>query len=90
MEVKYALENCNYQGRIELEFPTIRDKFRELGLGYIFAELDECNLSMMREFYANRDTFFGESTKLKIRGQVVHFTYNRFNAFHETPAADPF
>ncbi|MCD7470005.1 hypothetical protein HAX54_009513 [Datura stramonium] len=84
-EVKYAPKNWINEGRLAFEFPTIQDKFRELGLGYISAGQEECNLSLEREFYANWDTSFGESNKLKIQGQVFHFTYKRFNAFLEKP-----
>ncbi|MCD7470895.1 hypothetical protein HAX54_011097 [Datura stramonium] len=66
-KVKYAPENWIDEGRLKLEFSTIRDKVRELGLGYIFAESEECNLNLVREFYANRDTSFAESTKVKLR-----------------------
>ncbi|MCE3216084.1 hypothetical protein HAX54_004766 [Datura stramonium] len=52
-EVKYALENWTYEGHLTLEFPTILHKVPELGLGYIFTEPEECNLTLMREFYAN-------------------------------------
>ncbi|MCD7448027.1 hypothetical protein HAX54_037340, partial [Datura stramonium] len=55
------------KGRPVLEFPTIQDKLRELEVRYIFANLEECNLILVREFYENWDTSFGESTKVKIR-----------------------
>ncbi|MCD7450061.1 hypothetical protein HAX54_003276, partial [Datura stramonium] len=68
-EVKYAPENWIYEGRLTLEFHAIRNKVRELGIRYIFTELEECNLTLVREFYANRDTSFRESSKVKIWGQ---------------------
>lgn len=37
-EVKYAPENWIDEGCLALEFSAIRDKIRELGVGYIFAE----------------------------------------------------
>ncbi|MCE3215480.1 hypothetical protein HAX54_002554 [Datura stramonium] len=55
--------------RLALEFPAIQDKIRELGVGYIFNKPERCNLALVREFYANWDTSFGGSTKVKIRGQ---------------------
>ncbi|MCE2055934.1 hypothetical protein HAX54_043758, partial [Datura stramonium] len=85
-EVKYAHNNWIDEGSFALEFPVIRDNLCELGLGYIFVEPKECNLTLVREFYANWDTSFGESIKVKIRGQVVWFTYKIFNSFLETPA----
>ncbi|MCD9640822.1 hypothetical protein HAX54_026482, partial [Datura stramonium] len=69
-EAKYAPENWIYEGRLAFEFPTIQDKLHVLGVGYIFAELEECNLTLVRDFYANWDTSFVEKTKVKIRGQV--------------------
>ncbi|MCD9643254.1 hypothetical protein HAX54_030552, partial [Datura stramonium] len=57
-----------------LSAPTICDTIFELGLGYVLVEPEECNLTLVREFYTNLDTSFGESTKVKIRGQMVHFS----------------
>ncbi|MCD7467109.1 hypothetical protein HAX54_004367, partial [Datura stramonium] len=88
-EVKYAPENWIDEGCLTLEFPTIRDKVHQLGLGYIFAKLEECNLILVREFYAYWDTYFGESNEVKIWGQVVHFTTKTFNAFLSRRAEDP-
>ncbi|MCE0482262.1 hypothetical protein HAX54_040845, partial [Datura stramonium] len=68
-EVKYALENWINEGRITLEFLTIWDKVRQLGLGYIIADSEECNLTLVREFYANWDTSFGEINEVGICGQ---------------------
>lgn len=64
-------------------------QIRSAKLGYVFAELEECNLTFVREFYANWDTSFGESTKVKIRGQVVNFIARAFNAFLERSVVDP-
>ncbi|MCE2055153.1 hypothetical protein HAX54_042069, partial [Datura stramonium] len=88
-EAKYAPENWIDEVHLELDFPAIRDKIRELGAGYIFNEQERRNLILVREFYTSWDTSFGESTKIKIRGQVVRFTAKRFNAFLEKPSVDP-
>ncbi|MCD9644764.1 hypothetical protein HAX54_033196, partial [Datura stramonium] len=85
-EAKYALGNWIDEDQLELEFPTIQEEMCELGAGYIFNELERCNLNLVREFYTNWNTSFGESTKVKIRGKVVRFMGKRFNAFLETPA----
>ncbi|MCD7472811.1 hypothetical protein HAX54_014180, partial [Datura stramonium] len=45
-EAKYALEIWIDEGHLALEFPTILDKVRELGLGYIFSKTEECNLTL--------------------------------------------
>ncbi|MCE3050482.1 hypothetical protein HAX54_047322 [Datura stramonium] len=70
-EAKYAPKNWNDEGLLSLEFPAIRDRVRKLGLGFIFVEPKERNLTLVREFYAKWDTSFGESNKVKICGQVV-------------------
>ncbi|MCD7456280.1 hypothetical protein HAX54_031117, partial [Datura stramonium] len=62
-EVKYAHENWIDEGHLALEFPVIREKIPELGAGYIFNKSERCNLTLVREFYENCDTSFGESTK---------------------------
>ncbi|MCD9639486.1 hypothetical protein HAX54_024057, partial [Datura stramonium] len=64
-EAKYSLENWFDKGHLAPEFPAIRDKVREWGLGYIFAELEECNLTLVREFYDNWDTSYGEKMNLR-------------------------
>ncbi|MCE5165937.1 hypothetical protein HAX54_013272, partial [Datura stramonium] len=45
-EVKYDPKNWINKGHLAIEFPTIRDKVPELGLGYIFADPEECNLTL--------------------------------------------
>ncbi|MCD9646360.1 hypothetical protein HAX54_036132, partial [Datura stramonium] len=85
-EAKYAPENWIYEGRLALEFTAIQEKICELGVGYSFNEPERCNLTLVRKFYTNWDTSFGESTKVKIKEQVVRFMAKRFNAFLETPS----
>ncbi|MCD9640438.1 hypothetical protein HAX54_025742 [Datura stramonium] len=63
-EAKYAPKNWIDKGFLALEFPTIRKKIRKLGVGYMFNESERCNLTLVREFYANRDTSFENSTKV--------------------------
>ncbi|MCD9641703.1 hypothetical protein HAX54_028091, partial [Datura stramonium] len=87
-EVKYAPKNWIDEGHLALEFLAIRDKIRELGAGYIFNEPERCNLTLLREFYANWDSLFEESTKINIE-VVVQFKAKRFNAFLETPTIYP-
>ncbi|MCD9646386.1 hypothetical protein HAX54_036169, partial [Datura stramonium] len=78
---KYAPENWIDKGLFALEFPIIPDKVRELGLGYIFVEPEEFNLTLVREFYENWGTSLGESNEIKIWVQLVHFTFKRLNSF---------
>ncbi|MCD7448413.1 hypothetical protein HAX54_041904, partial [Datura stramonium] len=52
-EVKYSPKNWIDKGRLEPEFLAIQDKIRELGASYIFNKPERCNLTLVREFYAN-------------------------------------
>ncbi|MCD9645503.1 hypothetical protein HAX54_034495, partial [Datura stramonium] len=45
-EAKYALEHWIDKGFLALGFPAIKDRVHELGLGFIFAEPEECNLTL--------------------------------------------
>ncbi|MCD9638116.1 hypothetical protein HAX54_021847, partial [Datura stramonium] len=45
-KAKYALENWIDEGYLALEFPAFRKKIRELGAGYIFNEMERCNLTL--------------------------------------------
>ncbi|MCD9639828.1 hypothetical protein HAX54_024572, partial [Datura stramonium] len=45
-ESKYAPENWIAEACLALEFSTIRETVRELGLGYVFFGTEECNLTL--------------------------------------------
>ncbi|MCD7455755.1 hypothetical protein HAX54_029468, partial [Datura stramonium] len=64
-EIKYSPKNWIDVGHLAHEFPTFRDKVRVLGLGYIFAEPEECNLTLVREFYANWTLLLERAPKSK-------------------------
>ncbi|MCD7461117.1 hypothetical protein HAX54_045197 [Datura stramonium] len=64
-EVKYAPKNWIDKGFLALEFSTIQDKVRELGLGYIFAKTEKCNLTLVRNFMQTRTLIFGRAPKSK-------------------------
>ncbi|MCD9645773.1 hypothetical protein HAX54_034973 [Datura stramonium] len=49
-EAKYSLENWIDEGRLAMEFPTIHDTIYGLGLGYVLAKPEECNLALVRDF----------------------------------------
>ncbi|MCD9640330.1 hypothetical protein HAX54_025606, partial [Datura stramonium] len=57
------------EGLLTLEFLAIREMICELRAGYILNEPERCNLTLLKEFYANWETSFEKSTKVKIRGQ---------------------
>ncbi|MCD9642758.1 hypothetical protein HAX54_029702, partial [Datura stramonium] len=88
-KAKYAPKNLIDEGRLALEYPTICGTIRELGLGYVFVEPEECTLTLVRKFYDKWDTSFGESTKVKIKGQVVRISARSFSAFLCTPVVNP-
>ncbi|MCD9639978.1 hypothetical protein HAX54_024989, partial [Datura stramonium] len=87
-EAKYAPENWIDEGRLTFEFPTISDTVHELGQGYVFPEPEECNLTLVRKFYENWNTSYGESTNIKVQDQVVRFTTRSYNVFLGTPVVD--
>ncbi|MCD9646889.1 hypothetical protein HAX54_037130 [Datura stramonium] len=57
-EAKYSPKNWIDEGRLALAFRTIHDKVREFGL--------------LREFYENWDTSFGESNE-RLQGRVPRY-----------------
>ncbi|KAG5612368.1 hypothetical protein H5410_023649, partial [Solanum commersonii] len=70
--------------RLQSQFPDIYRIVHELGLRFIFANLGDCNLTLVREFYANWLT----ETKYKIapvRGKNVNFSARILNELLGTP-----
>ncbi|MCE2055538.1 hypothetical protein HAX54_042842 [Datura stramonium] len=87
-EAKYAPENWIDEDLLTLEFPAIRDKLHQLGVEYIFAKIEECNLTLVREFYENWDTSLREhQIEDKGSGRAVHLQkavaqfYSRSSSF---------
>lgn len=52
-ESSYFSDVCVDRDNLLWEFPQIVRWIQELQLGFIFQEPDECNLSMVCEFYVN-------------------------------------
>ncbi|KAG5591344.1 hypothetical protein H5410_041858 [Solanum commersonii] len=52
-EASYFSDVCINRDSMAHEFPQILRRIRELGMEFIFTESKECNLHMVREFYAN-------------------------------------
>ncbi|KAG5571568.1 hypothetical protein H5410_061334 [Solanum commersonii] len=50
---QFCLAWSSLRDSLAREFPQILRRTRELGMEFIFAESEECNLHMVREFYAN-------------------------------------
>ncbi|KAG5570504.1 hypothetical protein H5410_060270 [Solanum commersonii] len=51
--ISYFSDVCIDRDSLACEFPQILMRIRELGIKFIFAEPEKCNLHMVREFYAN-------------------------------------
>lgn len=62
-------------------------RLEELYMNFIFEQTTECNLHLIKEFYANWDPR-DHNSKRKIHGQVVTFTVHVLNAILGTPEVD--
>ncbi|KAH0712066.1 hypothetical protein KY289_008025 [Solanum tuberosum] len=86
-EPKYMGDKYVHEVRLQSQFPIIYRTMVELGLRFIFDHRGDCNLSLVREFYANWLT----ETKYKsvpIRGKDVKFNATILNEFLGTPNCD--
>uniref|UniRef100_M1DTF3 Putative plant transposon protein domain-containing protein n=1 Tax=Solanum tuberosum TaxID=4113 RepID=M1DTF3_SOLTU len=84
---KYMGDEYVHEVRLLSQFPVIYRTVLELGLRFIFDHLRDCNLPLVREFYANWLT----ETKYKtipIRGKDVKFNAATLNEFLGTPNCD--
>ncbi|MCD7459727.1 hypothetical protein HAX54_041782 [Datura stramonium] len=66
----------------------INDRLLTLGLGFVFDAPSECNLNMVREFFAYwmpKES----SNQVKIRGQIIEFAPIALNRLLGTPHVDP-
>ncbi|MCE0480566.1 hypothetical protein HAX54_037535 [Datura stramonium] len=59
MEAKYAPKHWIFEGRLAQEFSAISDKLHELGVGYIFVEPEECNLTLCKFEPPQHDPYQG-------------------------------
>ncbi|MCD9644868.1 hypothetical protein HAX54_033381 [Datura stramonium] len=78
-ETKYFPEEQIARELLTQEFPRIVHWIDTVGLNFIFEEPRECNLHLIREFYANWNPTL-RSLTVKIRGQVVTFEPHHLNA----------
>uniref|UniRef100_M1DRI3 Putative plant transposon protein domain-containing protein n=1 Tax=Solanum tuberosum TaxID=4113 RepID=M1DRI3_SOLTU len=86
-EAKYMGDEYVDSVRLQCQFPDIYRIVVELGLRFIFYHPGDCNLSLLREFYANWLT----ETKYKtvpIRGRDVKFSARILNELLGTPNCD--
>ncbi|KAH0716674.1 hypothetical protein KY290_012936 [Solanum tuberosum] len=70
---RYVSDVCIDSDSLAREFPIIMRRIQELQMEFIFVELSECNLHMVREFYANWATE-SRSYYVKVRGVDVTLT----------------
>ncbi|MCD7458900.1 hypothetical protein HAX54_039572 [Datura stramonium] len=64
------------------------DRLITLGLGFVFDARGDCNLNMVREFFANWMPK-ERSNQVKIRGQIIAFVPISLNRLLGTPHVDP-
>ncbi|KAH0709561.1 hypothetical protein KY284_010988 [Solanum tuberosum] len=86
-EAKYMGDEYVDEVRLQSQFPVIYRIVVELGLRFIFYHPGDCNLSLVREFYANCLM----ETKYKIvpiRGKDVEFSARILNELLGTPNYD--
>ncbi|KAH0761116.1 hypothetical protein KY290_017189 [Solanum tuberosum] len=87
-EAKYMGDEFVNEVRLQSQFPDIYQTVNDLGLRFIFENLGDCNLTLVRKFYANWLT----ETKYKtvpIRGKDVRFSARILNELLGTPNCDP-
>uniref|UniRef100_M1D8Y2 Putative plant transposon protein domain-containing protein n=1 Tax=Solanum tuberosum TaxID=4113 RepID=M1D8Y2_SOLTU len=87
-EAKYMGDEFVNEVRLQSQFPVIYQTVLDLGLSFIFDNPGDCNLMLVREFYANWLT----ETKYKnvpVRGKDVKFSARNLNELLGTPNCDP-
>ncbi|KAK4713833.1 hypothetical protein R3W88_019740 [Solanum pinnatisectum] len=77
-EASYFSDVCIDRESLAREFPHILRWIRELGMEFIFTELAECNLHMVREFYSNCAPE-GRSHYVTVHGRNVPITTTGIN-----------
>jgi hypothetical protein len=87
-EAKYMGDEYVNEGRLQAEFPRIHEMVYNLGLQFIFEDQGECNLTLVREFYANWNTEQSNSNKVEVRGKTIRFTTRALNEFLGSPHCD--
>ncbi|KAH0725944.1 hypothetical protein KY284_001809 [Solanum tuberosum] len=83
-ETTYFSDVCVDGDSLAREFPQIQRLIRELGMEFIFADPDECNLHMVWEFYANWAPEV-RSHYVTVRGKNVPITPTGINDILGTP-----
>jgi len=77
-EAKYFSDVILDDVNLEREFPHIRRRLQELHMGFIFQDPSECNISVVREFYANWKPD-ARSHFVTVRGVEVQLTPSAIN-----------
>ncbi|KAH0679034.1 hypothetical protein KY284_020119 [Solanum tuberosum] len=87
-EAKYIGDEFVNEVRLQSQFPDIYQTVNDLGLRFIFENPGDCNLTLVREFYANWLTETKYKTML-VRGKDVRFSARILNELLGTPNCDP-
>lgn len=83
---KYMGDEYVNQQSLQEMFPTIYDGIYNLCLQYIFVDQGECNLTLVREFYANWNTENSQcNSQVVVRGKRVRVSTRAWNRFLGTP-----
>uniref|UniRef100_M1DNL5 Putative plant transposon protein domain-containing protein n=1 Tax=Solanum tuberosum TaxID=4113 RepID=M1DNL5_SOLTU len=83
-EPKYMGDEYVDEVRLQSQFPAIYMTIVELELEFIFAHPGDCNLTLVREFYANWMTE-SQIKQVPIRGKEVRFSTQVLNEMLGTP-----
>lgn len=87
-ESKYLGDYYVDEERLGREFPNVDAKINTLGLQYLFVNQGDCNLSLLREFYVNWNTYPVKINRGFIRDCGVQFSVEALNDFMGTPICD--
>uniref|UniRef100_M1DJE3 Putative plant transposon protein domain-containing protein n=1 Tax=Solanum tuberosum TaxID=4113 RepID=M1DJE3_SOLTU len=84
-EAKYLGDEYVNEVRLQTQFPVIYNTINALGLRFMFENPGDCNLTLVREFYANWNTETRFNKTVPIRGKDVRFTAKLLNLLLGTP-----
>ncbi|XP_016577508.2 uncharacterized protein LOC107875339 isoform X2 [Capsicum annuum] len=86
-ESKYSADQFIDRASLMKEYPSMVRRIEALHMNFLFEQPSECNLSLVREFYANWD-LRNKDAEVEVRGRVVTFTANCVNDLLGTPVVD--
>lgn len=80
-ESKYLDDEYIDKRRFWQQLPNIHAQINALGLQYVFMNQGECNLNLVREFYANWNVYCVDINNGFIRDSLVRFSVEALNDF---------